>query len=183
MFNPRMSNRLKDFDYSSDNFYFITTNVKDRNKCFGKINDGVVELNIVGKIVERHWLWLQEQYKYIRLHEYIVMPDHFHGIIEINRVLIDFPEFENDMLGTNQNLSLPYQFQKADLTRLNSDFIKIKPLPELIGAFKSRASKEIHDLGLDFEWQRSFNDKIIKDKMAYDLISLYIRDNPKANGK
>ena len=62
---------------------------------------------------------------------------------------------------------------------LNNSKIKIKSLSELIGAFKMTASKKIHELGLDFEWQRSFNDEIIKDEEANFYISNYIRENPR----
>ena len=114
MFKSRKYIRLKGFDYSSVNHYYITTNVKNRIPCFGAIKHGIMYLNALGEIVERQWLWLQTHYNYIRLHEYVVMPDHFHGIIEINRSLIDFPDFEvcqwNLPIITKTSKS-PYHFQ------------------------------------------------------------------------
>jgi REP element-mobilizing transposase RayT len=111
-------------------------------------------LNAYGKIAEQQWYWLAEQYRYIVLHEFIVMPNHMHGIIEINR----------NAAGTGRDLSLR----------------KIKSLSELMGAYKTTASKHIHLAGyVEFAWQRSFHDHIIRDEKSYERISNYIIDNPK----
>jgi hypothetical protein len=65
-------------------------------------------------------------------------------------------------------------------TRLN----KIKPISELVGAFKTTSSKMIHQAGLpEFAWQRSFYDHIIRDDEERWYIQKYIRDNPKAGRK
>ncbi|MBK6373622.1 MAG: hypothetical protein IPF67_10695 [Saprospiraceae bacterium] len=106
MIPNRKPNRLKEFDYTSDNLYYITTNVKYRYKCFGHIQNEIIHLNILGDIVKTRWLWLEQKYRYIKLHEFVIMPDHFHGIIEINRVLIDYPNFEVPSVGTGRDLSL-----------------------------------------------------------------------------
>ena len=78
------SPRLKGFDYSSNNFYFVTSVVKNRIPCFGNVIDGKMILNEFGKIAEQQWYWLAEQFAYVRLHAFVVMPDHIHGIIEID---------------------------------------------------------------------------------------------------
>ena len=111
-------------------------------------------LNDYGKIAEHQWYWLAEQYPYVVLHEFMVMPNHMHGIIEINR----------DAVVTGRDLSLP----------------KIKSLSELMGAYKTTVSKQIHLAGYaEFAWQRSFHDHIIRDEKSYERISNYIIDNPK----
>ena len=57
--------------------------------------------------------------------------------------------------------------------------IKIKPLSELIGVFKTTSSKLIHLNGLsNFSWQRSYYDHIIRDEKSLDNIRLYVRENP-----
>jgi REP element-mobilizing transposase RayT len=53
-------------------------------------------LNDYGKIANQQWYWLAEQYPYVILHEFIVMPNHIHGIIEISRDAI---------VGTGRDLS------------------------------------------------------------------------------
>lgn len=173
----RKRNRLKGYDYSKDNLYFVTICVKDRVCCFGDVvrgrmvgtgrdlsvrnpdnnnpeenqfNDNIsMELNVYGLIVEERIHWLQEQYKYVVIHNYVVMPNHVHIIIEIDSL----------------------RFKNGD--------IKIKSLSSLVGALKTTSSKLIHDTGfLDFAWQRSFHDHIIKTERAYNNISNYIDLNP-----
>jgi len=140
-------NRLPGFDYSSDRFYFVTSVVKNRTACFGDLEKGTMKLNQFGEITTQQMRWLSEQYPYVLLHEFVIMPDHIHALIEI------------------------------DPTRFNG---KIKSLSELMGAFKTRSSKFIRLAGLvDFQWQTSFHDRIVRKIEEIDRISKYIRDNPK----
>lgn len=184
----RKRNRMKGFDYSSNNLYFVTNCVKNNKCCFGnvipvgtsrdlsvhsqihhsdfhhseihhpnnqnsKINNSdlkyVMQLNQFGLVVEEKINWLVEQYKYVDIHNYIVMPNHFHLILEI------------------------------DSLKVNTNDVKIKSLSSLIGALKSTASNQIHELGfINFSWHRSFHDHIIKDENAYVKILNYIDLNP-----
>ncbi len=85
----RKSIRLKGFDYGKDVLYFITSVIKDREYFFGEINSGRMILNQYGEIAGKQWVWLGQQYPYVVLHDFVVMPNHIHGIIEINRKNID----------------------------------------------------------------------------------------------
>ena len=145
--------RLKDFDYSSDALYFITINIKDWKRHFGEIINKKMELSNYGRIVEDKWKWLALQYPYVVLKEFVVMPDHFHGILQIK---------------AGDGSDCPVH-----------EVMKIKPLPELIGAFKMSVSKNIRLAGLkEFEWHRSYHDHIIRDKEEYSRIASYISENP-----
>ncbi len=153
--------RLHGFDYSRNNKFFVTTNIGfnpllNREAFLGEITDGYMELNKYGTIIREQWLWLEKQYPYVKLHEFIIMPDHFHGIIEINR----------DLLSDEQNE------------------IKIKPLAQLIGAFKTTSSKKIHLAGnSNFEWHRSYYARLIMDQKSLENITAYIKNNPAKWGK
>jgi len=90
----RRSIRLKGYDYSQEGLYFITINVQDRECLFGEIvivtnNDSprrqIMILNDAGKIAEQCWLAIPQHFPNVILHEYVVMPDHVHGIIEITK--------------------------------------------------------------------------------------------------
>lgn len=168
--------RLKDFDYSNDGLYYVTICVQDHIKCFGQLINDRIELNDFGKIVNRQLGWLQNQYPYIKIAEYIIMPDHIHVIIEINR------NFINENGGTGRNLSLHQNSRDLSIQPNipdNPQQIKIKPLPELVGAFKTTSSKKIHESGFaDFRWQRSYHERIIRNRIQYTRISEYIRNNP-----
>ena len=75
--------RLKDYDYSNIGYYYITICINNRQNILGEINNSIVELNILGKIIEEEWLKLEGTYKNIKLDKYIIMPNHIHGIIVI----------------------------------------------------------------------------------------------------
>jgi putative transposase len=80
----RKLQRLQGYDYSRDNHYFVTICTHNREHFFGEIKNGEMILNESGNIVENQWLWLQDKYDYVFLDEFVVMPNHFHGILIIN---------------------------------------------------------------------------------------------------
>ena len=80
----RRSIRLPEYDYSSEGLYFITICVHERRSLFGTIVDGVMHLNDAGRMVEDEYHRLPDKYPHITCHEYIVMPNHFHCIIQIH---------------------------------------------------------------------------------------------------
>jgi putative transposase len=79
----RRSIRLKGYDYTRDGAYFVTVCTHGRARIFGTMIDGEMRLNAYGRGVARCWAWLAEQYPYVLLDEWIVMPDHIHGIVVI----------------------------------------------------------------------------------------------------
>ena len=83
----RRSIRLKGYDYSQAGYYFVTICRYRRQRLFGEIIDGVMQLNQYGEVVAETYEWLSSRYLYVHLDEWIIMPNHFHGII----VLTDIP--------------------------------------------------------------------------------------------
>jgi putative transposase len=79
----RKQNRLHDYDYRTPGAYFITTVVRDRQNTFGEVKDGAIRLSPYGDTLVEQWHWLHKQYQYITLDQFVVMPNHFHGIIII----------------------------------------------------------------------------------------------------
>ncbi len=79
----RRSIRLKGYDYSQAGLYFITICIKNRECLFGNIIKGELILNDAGQMIKTEWFKLPQRFKNIQLHEYIVMPNHFHAILEI----------------------------------------------------------------------------------------------------
>jgi len=86
----RKNNRLRGYDYSSDGLYFITICVKHRLKYLGGVWNAKMCVNRFGSIVWQQWNWLAKQYPYIILHEFVVMPNHVHGIVQIDSSLSPF---------------------------------------------------------------------------------------------
>ena len=166
-------NRLNGFDYSRDALYFITSCVQDKACVFGEVRNEEMRLNEFGCIAEQQWHRMAEQYPYVVLHAFVVMPNHVHGIIEIDRELV----------GIGRDLSARRLNDKAGTINTviasSRPAQKIKSLSQLVGAYKSATSKLIRTAGLtDFAWQRSFHDHIIRSDKAYTKIRDYILSNP-----
>lgn len=155
--NYRKRNRWIEWDYSSDGYYFITICTQNREEYFGEIKNGEMILNAYGQIVQKQWFWLGEQYKYIKLDEFIIMPNHVHGIIVI----------DNGIIGKIGTINIDIYHRRHNL------------LSKTINAFKMTSSKLIHENKLaEFKWQRSFYDHIIRDKKSLNNIRQYIINNP-----
>ncbi|MFH1699322.1 MAG: transposase [Candidatus Zixiibacteriota bacterium] len=160
---PRIKNRLPDYDYSQDGFYFVTICTKNHIKCFGKITNGEMRLNEFGEIAKQRWLWMAQHFDFVQLDEFCIMPNHLHGIIIINR---------DNSVATTLEVSLQRQPQTDKQRRNNL-------LSKTIAAFKTTASKYIHKAGFDkFKWQRSFYDHVIRNEKSLLEIREYIRNNP-----
>lgn len=80
---PNKQIRLQKYDYSQPGYYFITVCAKDKVEYFGKVENGKMIPNEIGKIVERIWNLIPESYPCVALDNFIVMPNHLHGIIII----------------------------------------------------------------------------------------------------
>jgi putative transposase len=92
--HDRRSIRLKGYDYTSPGAYFLTLCTHQRQCLFGHIVDGVMHLNDWGQIVERDWLAIPNHYPHVALDEFVVMPNHIHGIVIIG---------DNDRDGNGRN--------------------------------------------------------------------------------
>jgi len=161
MNRERKRNRLKEYDYSNAGYYFITICVNDRNDYFGKIENTVCVLNEFGKIVKQILENIPVLYPYVTIDYYVIMPDHIHIIIIID---------------PSDNVSV---VTSRDLSHNKKPKPKIKSLSEIIGAFKTMSSKELHLKGLkEFKWQRSFYDRIIRNERELYRIRKYIEQNP-----
>ena len=77
----RRSIRLRDYDYAGDGVYFVTVCTYNKNKIFGKIVNGKMFLNKLGEIVRDEWIKTKNIRPYVELDEFVIMPNHFHGII------------------------------------------------------------------------------------------------------
>jgi len=79
----RRLNRLKNFDYSQNGMYFVTICTKNRECLFGEILDGKMELNEYGQIATDCWKEIPKHFPSVEIDEFVVMPNHVHGIITI----------------------------------------------------------------------------------------------------
>jgi REP element-mobilizing transposase RayT len=95
----RRSIRLKRYDYTQRGAYFVTICTHQRNCLFGEIVDGEIKLNTNGEIARGSWLSIPRHFKNVELDEFVIMPNHLHGII-----IIDSSEVVGEALA-NQDFS------------------------------------------------------------------------------
>lgn len=171
----RKPNRLKNFDYSFEAMYFVTSCVQNMVHCFGHVENRIMVLNEYGKIAQNQWEWLQTQYPYAVSRAFVVMPNHIHAILEIDASKILNNVSDMGVVGAGRDM--PPQ------TQMINNSMKIKSVSELMGAYKTTVSKYIHLAGMpEFKWQRSFHDHIIRDVNSFFNIRNYIETNPQKWG-
>ncbi len=177
-YNPgihhRRSIRLQGYDYSRAGLYFVTICTRDRLCLFGKIQNGKMILNDAGTMIERQWQELINHFEKNKLHEFIVMPNHFHGIIEFP-VGVPLVGTQNVFGGTR------------DVPQTTGQPQGIAPtVGNVVGAFKSLSTNEyIRNVKKnDWQpfnkklWQRNFYEHIVRDHGSYRQIAEYIQTNP-----
>ncbi|WP_276979943.1 transposase [Flavobacterium filum] len=196
-YNPhihhRRSIRLKGYDYSQAGLYFITICCQDRACLFGEIvgtnnylpnivtpeNKPQMILNDAGKIANDCWMEIPNHYPNAKLHEYIVMPNHIHGIIElvndVNTGVQNFVPLQNK---TERNVGIE-NFQPLQPTQ--NEFQKIIPrsIGSIVRGFKIGVTKWFRqNTDVAIVWQRNYYEHIIRDEQSYQNISNYIINNP-----
>jgi len=158
--NPhqRHSLRIKKYNYSLPGAYFITICTYRKENILGYIIDGKIELNILGKITEREWLKTFQIRKNIQLDEYVIMPNHFHGIIKLTE---------------NKGV-----LQYAPTNKFQSPS---QSIGSIVRGFKSAVTRGIKRLDYPFLysiWQRNYYEHIIRNERELNRIREYIQNNP-----
>ena len=166
--NPQR--RMKGYDYAKNGYYFVTICTKGRRPWCGKLQQGKMVLSDCGYIIKNQWEWVAKRYPHVHLDEYIVMPDHFHGILVID-------DWGDDAVRERHHH--PYEPHQHRREPHHPNPSSKKTVGRIIGAFKTTSSKMIHNAGyLDFDWQRSFYDRIIRSERQLQNTRMYIRNNP-----
>lgn len=160
------SARMLTWDYAGDGLYFITICTKNRELFFGECSNNKMKLSTTGAIVQGFWYDIPNHFNNVSLGEFVVMPNHIHGVLSIQKphVVAELPQ---------NKLNPQNEFFRSIAPKAGS-------LPVVIGSFKSVCSKHIHKVfpNLNFEWQERYWDNIIRDAKAYNTISEYILNNP-----
>jgi putative transposase len=163
----RRSIRLKGYDYRQAGLYFVTICTLNRKPLLGEIIEGAVRLSPIGEIVATSWVWLGEHYPYVELDEWVMMPNHLHGILAIHDVA--------DGMGRGGSRTAP------TTPPLPREAIKRKSLGRLIGAFKTVSTKHINQVVHEPRerfWQRDYYETIIRDEDHLNRARQYIQLNP-----
>ncbi len=169
--------RLPGHNYAHYGYYFITIVTQKRIPYFGRIKDGKMEPSPIGRITQNAWQKLTQVYKNIELDEFIVMPNHIHGIIRINKE-IRATVGAAAIGGARRGVHVTHAPR-----RVPTHMYTIKPLiknsiSSIINHFKGSVTKTCKILGYQFQWQPRFYDHIIRNEQALQNIRIYIRNNP-----
>jgi REP element-mobilizing transposase RayT len=156
----RRSIRLQGYDYSQAGSYFVTICTQGRECLFGDIVDGEMRLNDTGRIVADEWIKTAEIRDEIELDEWVVMPNHFHGILVLIANVGAIHESPLHMtVSQRRNMAVP----------------------KIIGRFKMLSSKRINELrqspGAKL-WQRNYWEHIVRNETELNRIREYIHNNP-----
>ncbi len=152
---PKRKNpRLRGFDYSSQETYFVTMCTKNKEKIFWENN----QLNELGKIAQKHISDLSSHYFGIKIDNYTIMPNHIHLLVTIGC----------DALPNTEEVLLNNFYNKYTFPNLKT----------IIGGLKSGITKEIHKRYPEIDvWQRGYYDHIIININDYNETWDYIESN------
>lgn len=165
------STRLQTWDYRNAGTYSITICTQNREHYFGEIFNDKMQLSSVGVIANILWHEIINHSNNVALDEFVVMPNHIHGILVLN-------DDKNDIGGRDVACNV-----STETSEMKNEFMsKISPksgsVGRIIGSFKSAVTKHAHRLGFDFAWQPRFYDHIIRNKKSLQKIQDYIINNP-----
>ena len=179
-YNPnihhRRSIRLKGYDYSQAGLYFITICCQDRACLFGKITDGKMILNEMGIIAQREWLKTTEIRPNVELGEFVIMPNHMHGIIRLlGRGELHSPYSEMGVFNTPQRSDNNYIMGECNSPPQGPS----NNIGAIVRGYKSSVTKQLNLLNIGRAvWQRNYHEHIIRNESSYQTISNYIINNP-----
>jgi REP element-mobilizing transposase RayT len=189
-YNPskhhRRSTRLQEYNYSSSGAYFITVNIQGRLRLFGAVNENGMQLNDIGKIARQCWRDIPIHFPYVELDEFIIMPDHMHGIIFIlpddddgrgvqdadRRGVHDADRRDVQLNAPTGDAPTGNPTTSKTSSRKDNYYSKISPqkksLSVIVRTYKAAVTTICRENGFHhFEWQRNYYDHIIRSEREY----------------
>jgi putative transposase len=198
LIHNRKNIRLRGFDYSTSGLYFITICTRNHEAFFGIVQDDKMLFNDISHIVIDCWEGLPKHFNKVSLDEFVLMPNHFHGIINIsgtegiikhNGLINQAPTRglmsnagainqaptgdKNEFVGAQ--FIAPEKYNATDQGLIN----QAPTLGMIVRSFKSLSSRKIHLSGkYEFGWQRNYYEHIIRNEDSLNYIREYIINNP-----
>ena len=203
-FNPdshhRRSIRLKAYDYSTAGAYFVTIVTQERLCLFGDVTDGEAQLTNAGVMIQQIWHAIPDRFPTIEMDEFVVMPNHVHGILiihsDVGASLVGAQEVTHTKtthspVGASLVGALPAD--RARSTDGGRATTRVAPtedgpmtLGEVVGAYKSLTTQQ-YGKGVETNgwppfnkrlWQRNYYERVIRDNRELDGAREYIANNP-----
>jgi putative transposase len=180
------SSRLVNYNYAANGWYFITVCTGDRNPFFGNVNTSLVErrnfaslqLSAIGEIAQNCWADIPNHFDYTYIDTYVIMPNHIHGIIIIDRPNQINKNTPPKNVETRNFASLQQPTEPIDQSNQFGP-LKQGSLQAIIHAYKSAVTRQCRKNGYDsFAWQPRFYEHIIRTDDSLERIRQYIINNP-----
>ncbi len=142
------------FDYHQDGAYFVTVVIHHRDHLLGRVKDGAMDLSDAGTMVDHFWRELQNKFPGVLLDEYVIMPNHFHGILHVRptSMLEASPHSLGDIM----------RWFKSQTTNAYIRGVKQSGWPRFDEQF----------------WQPQYWDHIVRNDADLDRIREYVLSNP-----
>ncbi len=178
------SARLPGWDYSRNGNYFVTICVRNRECVFGKIEHGSAILSEIGNIAVHCWLDIPKHFPFVKLDEFIIMPNHVHGIKVIdhidNEIMINPNRSSRDAACNVSTTACNVSTTNTNTTQFSRISPKRGSLPSIIRSYKSAVTKLVNNKfsTLTFAWQSRYHDRIIRNEKELFHVRNYINQNP-----
>jgi REP element-mobilizing transposase RayT len=193
---------LPKYDYTAPGAYFVTICANQRECLFGEIVEGRMVLNEIGKIIIEEWKKTAFIRPYVVLDEFVVMTNHFHGIVWILDHRIGSARRAHETFGRGTARRAHETFGRGTARRAPTErcvpvgryvpnvhrtltierFGKpvMGSVPTIVRAFKSAATKRVNEINPFFGsvWQRNYYERVIRSEGELNAVRHYIRDNP-----
>ena len=162
----RRSIRLKEYDYSQANAYFVTLCSQHRECLFGEIKAGIMHLNYAGLMATKWYQTLQNKFTNLQCDEFVCMPNHIHFIIQIteNPTVGAHPRVRPDDEIDHPKISIPTIVQ----------WYKTMTTNEFIRGVKENGWQPFNGR----LWQRNYWERVIRNETELNQIRDYIQTNP-----
>ena len=168
--------RLQAWDYGANGLYFVTICTQNRECFFGDIivetpNVGVstiMQLSEIGVIAQKYWVEIPRHFPFVRLDAFVVMPNHVHGII-----IIDKPDDNNDGRTVDTpDSGVSTVPERNKITAAASQKWKPQTLGVMINQYKRMVTIHARKINKSFAWQSRYYDHIIRNKISYQRIKI-----------
>lgn len=168
----RKSIRLRGYDYTQAGAYFITLVTYQRICLFGEWVAEEIKPSKIGNMVISEWKRIERRFLTVELDEWVIMPNHFHGIIVLSEPM---GKGQIEKQPGNESFQAPHT---ASEERFGSP---VKgSVPTIIRSFKSSVTQKAQWMGMMTPiWQRNYYEHVIRNEDELDQTRLYIQDNPR----
>ena len=188
-YNPskhhRRSIRLRGYDYTQAGAYFVTIVTHCRELLFGNVVDGEMVLNPCGRVTATMWQRIPRHFPHVQLDEWVVMPNHIHGIIVITNLVHGrgdafLVKHSDDSGSVHEDSPLALKISGGECVAPTTG-LPSGSLGAIVGNFKSVTTRRINRMrktsGTSV-WQRNYYERIVRNERELNAVRQYIYNNP-----